>query len=257
MDGLFTIIPRSISKMLLERGASGVERAVIDALAHHRGDGGEIGVSKGGYVMSASDVCDYYDGVIDVDSVRHALSRMVKKGILVRSRRVKRGNAWLTVYAFAPHDEPDDSDGDGDDAEPHESHLPMTESPWVDGFTHDESFMGPMTNPSCTPISTPLESSSASKPTSYSKSSRLESFSGKNDRRPKYEYPIDGDEVCDYMEESYNIPEYLDAMEVAEKFFEYNESRGWMVDGMPMHDWHAALEGFVRHVDGCVARSVD
>ncbi len=68
-------------------------------------------------------------------------------------------------------------------------------------------------------------------------------------------HPRDADEVCEYMEESYTMPEHLEAMDVAEKFFEFNDARGWMVDGRPMHDWHAALEGFVRHLDGCACKT--
>ncbi len=187
MEGLFTVLPESVTLMMIDRGASGTDWSVVAILAHHRGDNNEIGVSRGGYVMSSQDVSDYSRGLLDADAVRRALSRMVRKGILVRSRRVKRGKTWLTVYAYAPYEmphEPSDVD-DGASA----ACEPVAELPHVGDSTSGNFATPPVAELPHSPISTPIESPTAPNHSPCDNYSRLESFSDENDRRPKREYP--------------------------------------------------------------------
>lgn len=88
-------------------GASGKEERVLEALmSHPTNEAGEVGVSKTGYIMSAADIAEYLGLPTNDDgikaNIRRSLRSLVKKGILNRSRTLKRGNVKLTVYALLP-----------------------------------------------------------------------------------------------------------------------------------------------------------
>ena len=250
VDDLFTIVRRTVLNKMFVHKLSGIDCMVLIALAHCR-VGDEIGVTEGGYVMSANDVASYIGDGMTPRHVRKSLSRMVGKGVVFRSRKVKRGGAWLTVYSLAPGDERDDGSraGDGDAGEGGSQRAGMDQhatnrwqgAPPNGGGAHHQTVAPHATNRWHTSTSTQEV---------LKREDKIESFSPENDGAgPRYEYPDDEWDVYEQMLSDGIEPETCDTLEVAEKFFDYNESRGWRVSGRPMHDWHAALEGFVRHVD--------
>jgi hypothetical protein len=244
MKELFTVIPRSVLADMAKRGLSGVDCMVLIALAHCR-VGDEIGVTSGGYVMSAKDVSEYLDGALPPDHVRKSLSRMVSKGMLVRSRRVKRCGSWMSVYAIARSD-----DGSPASEATCEARDKMDQPVYTGTRNECKTVHGTSVKRYTDGVYTGTHTSISTQET-LNRDMKIESLSRKSDSsKPRYEYPTDECDVYEQMLSDGIEPNVCDAMDVAQKFFDYNDARDWMVDGRPMYDWHAALGGFVRRMDG-------
>jgi predicted transcriptional regulator len=93
----YTIVSRQMLSCLARKGVSGTDFTVLMALMHR--EPGDVD-SVGGYCMSAAEISRYMGGRISNDSVRRSLSRLVSKGVLKRSGRMKFDNCWRSVYTL-------------------------------------------------------------------------------------------------------------------------------------------------------------
>ena len=94
----YTTVSREMLSDFARKGVSGTDFTVLMALMHREPDDVE---SVGGYCLSAADISGYIGGRISDSSVRRSLSRLVEKGVLVRSGKVRRDNGWRSVYTLA------------------------------------------------------------------------------------------------------------------------------------------------------------
>lgn len=276
VEGLYTNVPQWMLRSMCEKNLSGREIVVMLALMHHGiGDGNEVGVTAGGYAMSAADVAEYVGGMSE-GNVRRVISSLVRKDVLVRSRRRPVGNGrWVSVHAL--------SDGFVESVS-----TPVGPSETTSTGITDSSRCE-ITDSSHTPLRITQEGDNLSRsdnsssdllqddiPRTYNSNSNdrlwnaqgvkeadMSHFETFGETCPDdaaepllyYPYPTDVGEVIDYLESVEEIPGYdaalfmMERPENVERFYRRNVERGWVLaDGRPTLDWHYAVMSYAVKV---------
>lgn len=251
-------------------------KALIALMHHNVCENREVGVSKGGYIMTSTDTAKYA-WLASPCVARQAVMGLKKKGVIEVSRVVVKSKMKLTVYRLTEHayEMCVNHDADEDDS--------MCEEEHAEGTRHEDA------TPTCYVSGTPCVTSVEHTPTSTHQEaptkndshglppeknilintttenrsafqhSRSENCKEKieNDRfvTPRYPYPQSAEEVVEYAQEHWEEPgmEDLATLLVTEQpaidFFNSNSRKNWTLpDGQRIYDWHSMLLGLGKRI---------
>lgn len=271
MNDIFSVMSRTLTRECKRAKLSANEVFVLSALMSHGvRDDGTVGVSKGGYVMSSNDVAEYV-GCITAADARRAVMGLVRKGILDKGEKVKRGNVTYSTHKLVVPWDTDkspvaDSQQTGAADSQHSSvansqHSPVI-VPIVDAPTNGTSDGQPSLSNNLntsvglkdvkfadfgesgqTDVASTANANSKSEATTHDgvREEATRVSREKENFRPKYPYPRSEDEVVGFFEDSDDdlIQWALSLDLLAYDFVRKNERCGWRMSGddSPIYDW--------------------